>query len=205
MTREHQQNIPTWPHTGAILAGGQSTRMGEPKEGVCLWDNRPMIEHVLETLRSVCSQVIIVGECKGFSIPEGASICKIEDNYPGIGPISGLEALLSSGLDSQYLVTCCDQPLLTTDLLIQLIENEPSNIRLFSSPSQDKLDPFPGIYPVSVLPVLHDQLKQGQYSMQRFLKNSPVTFLPLDESDLIKIKSINSKADLALINSEFPI
>ena len=42
-----------WNHTGAILAGGLSKRMGSPKEGVQLWDSRPMIEHVIETLEKV--------------------------------------------------------------------------------------------------------------------------------------------------------
>jgi molybdopterin-guanine dinucleotide biosynthesis protein A len=36
--------------TGAVLAGGQSARMGQPKAAVRLWDGRTMMEHMLDTL-----------------------------------------------------------------------------------------------------------------------------------------------------------
>ena len=37
-----------WPHTGAVLAGGRSTRMGRPKEDVILPDGRGMAETVAD-------------------------------------------------------------------------------------------------------------------------------------------------------------
>ena len=45
--------------TGIILAGGKSSRMGEDK-GLVLLNGKPMIQYVIEALKEVVSNIIII-------------------------------------------------------------------------------------------------------------------------------------------------
>src|SRR5690606_3654886 len=56
-----QYTTDLWPHTGVILAGGESTRMGRPKECIILPDGRTMLRTMVDLLRSVCGSVAIGG------------------------------------------------------------------------------------------------------------------------------------------------
>jgi molybdopterin-guanine dinucleotide biosynthesis protein A len=50
-----------WPHTVAILIGGQSERMGRPKHLVTLPNGKTMLEMMLEFASSVGNKTIILG------------------------------------------------------------------------------------------------------------------------------------------------
>src|SRR3989338_1209190 len=87
------------------------------------------------------------------TILAGGQSKRIPDHKPDSGPLGGIETLLSSNLDTEYLVVACDQPLLTVELLQKLAKSTPSsNIRLFTFESFSDINPFPGIYPSSLLP-----------------------------------------------------
>src|SRR5690242_16389257 len=92
---------------GAILAGGQSKRMGESKANVAMPDGRSMIEWVAAALSGITSRLVIVGPCAGFDPRRISRAVLIEDKQPHQGPLSGLETLLSSGLAQSYLVAAC--------------------------------------------------------------------------------------------------
>lgn len=184
-----------WPHTGAILAGGESRRMGRLKESVPLPDGRPMIAHILAVLGIVCRQVTIVGACRGYDIP--AEIRHLPDQHPGNGPLAGLETLFASQLDDRYLVVACDQPLLTPELLDRLIREGSDGVSLFHTGHPDDFFPFPGIYPIHLLPRVHEALAQGQRSMKRLLARVAVTQLTLTSDDALRLRSFNTPEDLA--------
>lgn len=180
-----------WPHAGAILAGGESRRMGRPKEGVRLRDGRAMIEPVIDALRQVCARVIIVGACQGFTIPAEAGILHLSDEHPGDGPLAGVESLLASGLDDRYLVVACDQPLLSTGVLRRLVRDDPAGLCVFDA-GDGPLNPFPGVYPASWLPVVAAALRDGRRSITRLLADADVTRVPLPAEDARLLDSINT-------------
>lgn len=186
-----------WPHTGAILAGGQSRRMGVPKAGVSLWDGRPMIGHVLDTMIDVCANVVVVGECQGYELSPDKSVAQLQDIHPGRGPLSGLEALLSSGLDSRYLVISCDQPLIPPKLLYRLTEqSRPDVLTFFRSSAGVPLDPFPGVFPAGFLQVVLVQMQAGHYGLRDLISHQPVMWVDIPDSEVFRLKSINTPEDL---------
>jgi molybdopterin-guanine dinucleotide biosynthesis protein A len=104
-----------WLHTGAVLAGGRSSRMGTPKHALPL-GGRTMIDRVTGALARVCARVVVVGG------PPGAApaLPRVQDRRAEQGPLSGIESLLASGIDEAYLVCPCDMPLVDEELLIAL-------------------------------------------------------------------------------------
>ncbi len=180
--------------TSAIFAGGQSTRMGKPKEGMLLWDKRPMIDHVIEALRPLSDQIVIVGSCQGYSLPEDPQLKQIPDLHPGHGPLSALEALLASGLDEAYLVVSCDQPVLQSETLTQLIKQD--RLSFFRSESGQELDPFPGLYPAWLLPSVEEALSQQHYALRPFLRQHPIHWVPLPDERIVELSNANTPESL---------
>ncbi len=76
--------------TGIILAGGKSSRMGEDK-GLVLLNGKPMIQYVIEALKGVVSDIIIISNNASynkFGIPVYPDI--IKDKGPVGGIFTGL-------------------------------------------------------------------------------------------------------------------
>ena len=101
---------------GAVLAGGLSSRFGSDK-ALALWQGRPLLEHVVERLGTVCAQVIVCGraDAEGLTIPDRPRA--------GLGPLGGLAAALhhaeTNGFD-RVLAAPCDAPQLSDELLAAL-------------------------------------------------------------------------------------
>src|SRR5688572_7000787 len=107
--------------TGAILIGGRSRRMGTPKHQLSLRDGRTMLEHVLEPMQSVCSDVVIVDSTHGTHAGPHRVLL---DHRPGLGPLGAIEALLASGIDDEYLICPCDLPLMSEAVLRLLLQGD---------------------------------------------------------------------------------
>ncbi|MBI3608705.1 MAG: NTP transferase domain-containing protein [Nitrospirae bacterium] len=184
--------------TGAVLAGGMSRRMGRPKEGVILWDGRPMIEHVIESLVALCRRVVIVGACSGFRVEPGRGIIRLADRSSGQGPLAGIETLLASGLDSGYLIVACDQPRVTPHRLRPLLnDGDPAVPRFFRAQDGSKLDPFPGYFPAAWLPMVRDALARDHRSVRALIRRTQVTWVSISDVLRADLRSVNTPADLA--------
>ncbi|HET8761041.1 MAG TPA: NTP transferase domain-containing protein, partial [Nitrospiria bacterium] len=166
---------------GAILAGGHSRRMGRPKEGVVLWDGRPMIEHVVEAMQAVCPQVVIVGSCRGWT-PE-PPIIRLDDRQADLGPLGGIDTLLASGLANGYLVAGCDQPLLTPPMLRLLLNPPDPGVPCFlRAESGAELDPFPGYFPASWVSVARAALERGRRGLRDAVRSGRWEWVMLPET-----------------------
>jgi molybdopterin-guanine dinucleotide biosynthesis protein A len=80
------------PFTAVLLAGGKSTRMGRDKAGVLL-HGQPLWQRQLATLRAVQPAELFISG-KADAAYAGAGVEIVADNFPGLGPLSGLEATL---------------------------------------------------------------------------------------------------------------
>jgi molybdopterin-guanine dinucleotide biosynthesis protein A len=184
---------------GAILAGGHSRRMGRPKEGVVLWDGRPMIEHVVEAMQAVCRRVVIVGACRGWT-PE-PPIIRLDDRRLDLGPLGGIETLLSSGLASGYLVAGCDQPLLTPEIFRLLAEPPNPDIPCFlRAEDGSELDPFPGYFPAAWVSVARAELQRGRLGFRNVIRGGRSGWVALPEALQRGVGSLNTPADVVRVN-----
>jgi molybdopterin-guanine dinucleotide biosynthesis protein A len=100
--------------TGLVLAGGASRRMGRDKALLEL-GGRPLIQIVVERMRQVCGEVLIVAA----DVPSyaGFGVDVIEDRFQDVGVLGGLHAGLAAASHELTLAVGCDMPFLKPELL----------------------------------------------------------------------------------------
>lgn len=98
---------------GAILSGGQSSRMGRDKASVLL-DGSTMLERVGSALQEVADRIVILG-------PDRQGWESWPDSVHANGPLAGIATALSRGEADRILVVAVDHPLVRADFLRRLI------------------------------------------------------------------------------------
>lgn len=106
---------------GVILSGGQSTRMGSDKSQLMI-NGHTLLEHMQNILKNCDIQTV------GIS---GKN--HIQDHYENKGPLAGILAGLKYYKKQQFvLFVPVDMPLLTTDILLNLINIKPNSINHYT-------------------------------------------------------------------------
>ena len=126
---------------GAIIAGGQSRRMGGREKAFLELDSKPVILHVIEQFEPQVDQLVINanGEPARFS-EFGLEV--VPDVLTSLTtPLAGLHAALrfTKSVDADVLMTVpSDTPFLPFDLAAKLLENSMANgAAIASSGGQD--------------------------------------------------------------------
>ncbi|HUY14408.1 MAG TPA: molybdenum cofactor guanylyltransferase [Terriglobia bacterium] len=99
--------------TGFVLAGGESRRMGRPKQGLVL-DHETMLRRQLRILSQVCSSVAMAGLPR---MPLDSYVPVFADLFPGRGPLGGIYTGLVHTRTDYNLILACDLPFLRSDFL----------------------------------------------------------------------------------------
>ena len=174
-----------WPHTGAVLAGGRSRRMGRPKQALALPDGTTLIEAVVGALRQVCVRVVVVGDLE-MGLPN------VVDLRPGQGPLGGIEALLGSGLDSQYLVCPCDVPLVTASLLERLALPAAERATVFHVAGEGAFRPLPARLPAGALDMVREHLERGQRAVHVLVRALRPQLVPISAGEARQLADVNT-------------
>lgn len=98
---------------GWVLAGGRSSRMGRDK-ALIEYRGRPLAVIAAEAIAAVCATVSLVGDPERYA-HLGWPV--LPDNFPGQGPLSGIEAALAATNAEWNLVVACDMPALDSAVL----------------------------------------------------------------------------------------
>ena len=154
-----------WPHVGAILTGGRSSRMGVPKAGMLLPDGRNMAERTRDMLASICRDVVFLGDPHGVRGHD-----RIDDRRADAGPLAAIEALLESDRAAEYLVVPCDLPLLPAALLTRLFDGDRNGLTCFEFEGQSEPHPLPCRISAACLPTVETMLDQGDRSVRALIK-----------------------------------
>jgi len=174
--------------------------MGKPKAAVRLWDGRTMIEHLLDTLLTVCPRVVVVGADSSLSLQAGARVVRIPDRKGGLGPLSGIEALLASGLDNRYIVAACDQPLLSVMLLRRVVEGDAQRPHFFRAARISSILPLPAHLPASSLEEVQRILAAPDRSLRALMAAVPPQWIEISVEEEKLLTSVNTPAELAELN-----
>src|SRR5512137_1012273 len=102
-----------------VLAGGQSRRMGRDK-ALIDYQGRPIIAHVIDTLRTLTDDVVVISNRSDLYSSFGARVAP--DYDPPCGPLGGLAAGLQAMTAELAIVVACDMPFLNVNLLRWLID-----------------------------------------------------------------------------------
>jgi molybdopterin-guanine dinucleotide biosynthesis protein A/molybdopterin converting factor small subunit len=144
--------------TAVVLAGGKSSRMGKPK-ALLLFDNEPLIVHVVATLRRVCQDVVVVA-APGQDLPSMAAEV-VRDDVAYQGPVGGIYYGLRAAGGEVNFVTSCDSVFLNAGLVSHLLSQSPPHDVVVPH-WQGRFQPLHAVYRRSVLPHLEGQLARGE-------------------------------------------
>ena len=104
-----------------VLAGGRSSRMGEPK-ALLDWHGEPLVHHIAGILAQVCRPVIVVAAAgQSVPVPEGVEIAV--DAAPERGPLEGVAAGIRAldGRSQAIFLAAVDLPLLHPAFVGQML------------------------------------------------------------------------------------
>ncbi|MFZ5453841.1 MAG: molybdenum cofactor guanylyltransferase [Thermodesulfobacteriota bacterium] len=165
--------------TGAILAGGLSRRLGRDKVSLPL-AGKPLALWAAEALRPWVSECWLLTNQPLAHLSLGLPL--ITDLKPGQGPLGGLETALFYARTSLVLAVAADTPLLEPRLLAALAARAASKVKTAVVCRNARgLQPFPGLYPVRLLPRLTAFLTDGGRQVQRFLEHCRAQALSPEE------------------------
>jgi molybdopterin-guanine dinucleotide biosynthesis protein A len=187
--------------TGAILAGGMSTRMGQDKASLRLRDGRTMLHRMVRVMGELCEPVVIVGP----HIPGDTDHhVHVDDLRKHCGPLGGIEALLASGIDpqGQYLICPCDLPLITAVILRMLMESggRPATaFHLEGTPAQS-IESLPARISADALPAVRRLLDAGQRSIWKLMEELRPNVVTLDADLARRLHNVNTPDDLREMN-----
>ena len=109
-------SLPPSDAAGFVLAGGQSSRMGADK-ALVHFAGQPLIAHALRVLRDAGLDTAIAGAASDLS----AYAPVIADASPGLGPLSGICAAMTSSAAQWAVFVSVDLPLLPASLVRHLV------------------------------------------------------------------------------------
>jgi molybdenum cofactor guanylyltransferase len=187
--------------SAVILAGGQSRRMGYDK-ALIDFQGRPILAHVIDTLRELSDDVIVVSNRVEAYTAFGARV--VPDYDPPAGPLGGVAAGLAAMQCDRCLVVACDMPFLNLALLRYLIERSTAAdavvLRL-----DDDFEPLHAVYRRACLASIRQHLSIGDRRVISFYADVRLTIIPeadwrrLDP-DARSLANLNTPDDLSLLN-----
>lgn len=176
------------PLSAAVLAGGQSRRMGQNKALLPLVDGgAPMLAIVLGLLREVAADLTIVANDRASYEKFGVLI--VPDKYPGSGALGGIQAALGAARQEHCLVVACDMPLLNLALLRRLA-GEPRDYDVLAPflPGESKqsrggmvYQTLHAIYSKGCLPAIEARLALGDRRVIGFFEDVRVRTIGVEE------------------------
>jgi molybdopterin-guanine dinucleotide biosynthesis protein A len=195
---------------GAVLAGGESRRLGQDKALLPLF-GRPLILHPFEVLRRMVSEVVVV-TIPGRSYSH-LGLPVVHDRFVGLGPLAGIHAALEFARPRPLFVLACDLPFVTVELVAHVVDWSSSG-RAFGSGTdaaaveararvavwEGRRQPLCGLYSASCRQALEARLSAGRLEAWRFLDEIATTGVAVGENlafyrpDLLL--NINSRRDL---------
>ncbi|NES86713.1 MAG: molybdenum cofactor guanylyltransferase [Moorea sp. SIO2B7] len=193
--------------TGIILAGGQSSRMGQDKALITI-KGRPMLPKICQLATEIAPEVYVITpwqERYQHILPEGCSFIR-EISFPGEtkphGPLVGFAQGLAKVRTEWVFLLACDLPQLPSSEVKKwteyLVEVPVEAIALLPRHSKG-WEPLSGFYRSRCLPLLNNFINQGGRSFQGWLAQHLVEELPITEPKMLF--NCNTPADLEQLNS----
>lgn len=195
--------------TGVILAGGQARRMGGEDKGLILFQNKPLIAHVIATLKPQVDKLIInanrnIDQYATYRYPI------INDSLDDFcGPLAGMFSAMQA-VDTDYILTApCDSPHISPQLRQRMMETllmERADIAV--AHDGDRLQPVFCLIPCRLEEDLQTYLQEGGRKIDAWLTQHALAIVDFsDQADTFL--NVNHPKDLithqAPVNSPIPL
>jgi len=183
--------------TGAILAGGENTRMPLLKSFIEVGGEK-IIERNIGITRQLFKEYFIVTNQPEFYAALGVPL--LGDVYDVRGPITGIFTVLLNASNSWVFISACDMPFLNTDLMVYMATKRSGNDAVV--PVLDRgPEPLFAFYSRRLLLRMEKALLSGRKSLRDFLRNKRVEYIPIEEireidARMTSFVNLNSPEDI---------
>jgi molybdopterin-guanine dinucleotide biosynthesis protein B/molybdopterin-guanine dinucleotide biosynthesis protein len=161
----------------AILAGGESSRMGKNK-ALEILGGKTVIAHVIDSLRPLTNDMFIVAgdvaAYEGFGLP----ICA--DHYDFRASLVGIYSAIASSREERCLVVACDMPFVEP-ALARLLASLSAGYDAVVPVSPRGWEPLLAVYSKSCLKAMRERIKSGDLAIHHVLDNLKVRYVELAE------------------------
>lgn len=162
----------------AILAGGQSRRMGQDKAFLPV-GGRPVLERVIAAVTPLTDDLFI-----SANTPDKFAAYKlpiVPDVYPDKAALGGIYSVIQAARHPHILVVACDLPFLNIALLRHLIDLAPTAdvvAPLIQPPQPETLQ---AVYGRACLPAIQKRLLTNQLRVIGFFEDVSVRYVERNE------------------------
>ncbi len=163
---------------GAVLAGGESRRLGRPK-ALVEFAGIPMASLAVDALAGSCSPVVVI--TGNESIVRALKVPARPDVRAGEGPLTGIYTALCWAREvgaPGVAILGCDMPFVSAEVVRRLVDAWGSGVLVAAGPSGR--EPLCGVYGVEVMEVIERRRKEGKWSVQGCLTEVEARFTPAE-------------------------
>ncbi len=172
-----------------ILCGGRSRRMGKDK-GSLILNNKPMICHVLDTIKDAADEIIVVlrdhEQIKKYKpILKDESVKIVTDELKDQGPLVGILTGLSQ-INSEYAqILPCDSPFISKEFILKMSDIAKGNEFDAIVPIWDDghIEPLHSIYKKNVVDVIRDLIKNKKRNVKSLIDHLNTKYVDVGELD----------------------
>jgi molybdopterin-guanine dinucleotide biosynthesis protein A len=187
---------PALLFAGAVLAGGESRRMGEDKARL-LFGGEPLWRRQMRVLTAAGAAP--VGVVRRAGQPEIApEVRHVRDEFSGAGPLAGLHAALKASGAAWVAVLAVDMPAIEAAWFRGLWTQCAAG-RGAVAQHADGFEPLAAIYPREALGVVAARLEAGRFSLQETIAElvaaERMAVRRLSEEERAQVENWNSPGD----------
>jgi molybdopterin-guanine dinucleotide biosynthesis protein A len=195
-------NEPRQMVSAIILAGGQSRRMGRDK-ALIDYQGRPIIAHVIDTLRAVSDDLVVVSNRSELYGSFGARV--VPDYDPPCGPLGGIAVGLQAARHPLTVVVACDMPFLNVLLLRRLIDLADGYDAVVPQ-TGDEFEPLHAVYRRDCYDPIVQRIERGERRVISFFADVRLRPVPEIEWRAIdpegrSLVNLNTPDDLDVLTS----
>jgi len=194
--------------TVAILAGGNSQRMGRDKaeltvaEGPGLGCAETWLERVCTIATTAGATAIVVGRERPKRWSNHTTHF-FPDDTPNRGPLGGLATALRHAHSPVALVGC-DMPRLTPQAFRWLLAQRahPATPDGVATIAAGQLEPLFSTYSPSLLPLITERMERGDYSLRGLLRSGKFTLVDAPDWLPPQLAGVNTPQELEVWRGE---
>ena len=191
------------PVAGAVLIGGASSRMGQPKHLMPAGFSEPpvsMVEHAVSLLAPRTTRHVLLGTGEvPASLSDAVRLPDAPGDTPGRhGPLAGVLSALRWDPDAWWLVVPCDHPQLSGDLLDWLLARRATGCLAVAASVDDHLQPLPALLDGRLVRDATAAWRRGDHSLASLIRSAPGAIIePLPDHLLAAMRNVNMPDDYA--------
>lgn len=183
----------------SILCGGKSSRM-QSEKGLVLYKNKPFIAHIIDAVLPITSKIQLITNSCDYDYLKYDTI---NDEIMDKGPIGGIYTALVHSDTELNLVLSCDIPLISTEIIQELIEKHKSSFDVSIFEETNRVHPLIGIYSKKVLPIIKKSIDKNELKMMRFISNVKHQLIWIEDKYKYQFQNINSFLELEELNKKY--